>query len=793
MTREKREKQFQTKYGYFSPDGKEYIITRPDTPTPWINVISNSDYGFIISQAGSGYSWKNNADLARLTIWHQDIIRDEWGKYLYVRDESDGKFWSLTWKPTCAKLEKYKVRHGFGYSELSGSHRGIEASLLMFVPPREPLEIWKLTLWNNSKKKRKLSLFSYFEWCLGNSRDTHREFQRTFIETSYDKKLNCISGKKRRLPVPTVISSGLPEWPLDGFHSVNIKPLGYEGDKAAFWGSSNIPRALEQGSLTNTVGKWYDPIGSLHVGVTLKPGEEKTIIYTLGIGSGRKASSLVKKYRNVQNVNKALQKVKNLWKKLLSGFMVEAPDSAFNLMVNYWLKYQAIAGRIWGRTSYYQPTGGYGYRDQLQDSMIFLPLKPELTKKQILLHARHQFKDGTVYHWWHPLTEQGMRTNMTDDLLWLASTTLAYLDETADVSILNEKAPYVDAPEESIYDHCNRAIEKVLTRFSPRGLPLIGDGDWNDGMSSVGSEWKGESIWLGHFLYGILTEFALICKKKRDSKRARRYAKQAKKLKNAINKHAWDGSWYIRATKDNGSPIGSSRCKEGKIFLNAQTWAVINHVAPKNRAEKAMDAAEKKLLREFGPLLYYPGYTKPDSTIGYASRYAPGMRENGAVYTHAATWMIIAECKLKRGNNAYDIFSRLCPPKRGMNPWKYRSEPYVLPGNIDGPQSPFFGRGGWTWYTGSATWLFKASSEWILGIRPKENGLLIDPCIPQKWSGFRVRRRFRGATYNIEVKNPNEVTHGVREVVLDGRPLSEPLIPVLADGKAHNIKVTMGT
>jgi cellobiose phosphorylase len=790
------EKLFETKYGFFANDGKEYIIKTPLTPVPWINVLTNEDYGCVISQTGCGYSWWKNSVMCRLTRWVQDLVREEWGKFIYIRDNEEGSFWSLFYKPCLTKFDKFELRYGLGYVVYHTEYKGLETVVTIFVPPQEPLEIWKVKIKNKDSRTRDISLFSYFEWCLGNSDDIHREFQRTFIETSFDQELNSIFATKRKIPVPGFISTGLKEYPGDGFHSVNIPVSGYETDKVNFFGPYRTtvnPQAVEEGRLKNKVGKWIDPIASLKVDLNLEPLDEKEVVFLLGYNeSYEKSKELIKRYSQIENVKQAFTQTIKFWNDLLGELKVQTPDKAFDILTNYWLKYQAIAGRLWARTAYYQYSGGYGFRDQLQDSLVFLPLKPELTKRQILLHAAHQFKDGVVYHWWHPLTELGARTNMTDDLLWMPYLTLFYLDETGDYSILDEKVPYVDGDKESLYQHCVKAIEVVLSRFSPRGLPLIGEGDWNDGMSAVGLNWKGESIWLGHFLYGILMRFSQVCEYKGEKERKERYLKRAEELKKAINEHGWDGEWYIRATRDDGKPLGSKICEEGKIFLNAQTWSVINETAPPERALKAMESVEKHLLKEYGPLLFYPAYKKPDPMIGYLSRYAPGVRENGGVYTHAACWAILAECKMKRGDMAYEMYSRICPVKRGMNPDLYFVEPYVTPGNSDGPDSENFGRGGWTWYTGSGAWLFHTSLNWILGIRAQEGGLLIDPCIPSAWRSFKVRRKFRGAVYNIEVENPEGVCSGIKEIYLDGNKLEGNLIPILNDGGEHTVKVLMG-
>ncbi len=747
---------FKNKYGYFTGDGREYVITRPDTPRPWINVLSNGDYGTVVSQTGSGYSFRGNSNLCRINTWLQDLIRDDYGKFLYIRDNASGRIWSAGWKPTCADFARYEVRHGIGYTVITAMINGIETEMLQFVSMDEPAEIWKITLKNKSGRKRSLSLFTYFELCLGNPGAVHREYHKTFIGTQYDKGLGAMFADKRREVNRKIDDKHLSAWPCNIFHSASVKPKAHEGDKENFlgnYGSIVRPKAVAENCLTNTTGRWSDPICSLQVAVDIPANSEKTVSFVLGETKDRnEAARIIRKYRSIGNVDAALKKVKERWEKLLSALEIETPDAGMNIMVNTWLKYQAISGRLWARCAYYQSSGAFGFRDQLQDSQVFFYLDPELAKKQILLHAEHQYKSGTVYHWWHTLTEWGLDTGFSDDLLWLPYITLNYLDETRDHGILNRKVRYLDASAESLYRHCLKAIHKALSRFSKRGLPLIGEGDWNDGMSSVGVNWKGESIWLGHFLYGILDRFDEICAGKGDMRNRALFDRRKAALKKAINKYGWDGKWYIRAVSDNGKVLGSSRSKEGKIYFNAQSWAVINGTAEGGRGEMAVKSAEKYLDREYGPLLFYPAYSVPDPEIGYLTRYAAGIRENGGVYSHAAAWAIMAECMLKRDKIAYGMYNKMMPPNRGREPDLYKAEPYVMPGNIDGPDSANFGRGGWTWYTGSAAWMLRVIVEWMLGVRPGKDGLIVDPCVPKDWRGFKVRRLFRGKRYEIAVR-----------------------------------------
>jgi cellobiose phosphorylase len=795
-------KSFKTKYGFFSEDGREYRITAANTPRPWTNVVSNGEYGFVISQTGGGYSWRTHAQLNRITRWEQDLIRDDWGKFLYLRDEKKN-VWSAAWKPVCARPDRYQCRHGLGYSVIESRNRGIESELLAFVPNDEPLEIWRLTLRNLTRRRRRISIYSFFEWALGASPDWHREFHRTFIETSFDSRARGIFATKRFWEVPGPHGHWNTDWPYTAFHGSSFPPSSFDTDKETFlgrYGSLRMPEGIARGKLACRTGKWLDPIGSLHVTLSLDPGEVETVVFTLGAAFSRaEAAALMKKYRSSGAVDKALQAVRQRWEAMLGTLKVSTPDDAINLMTNTWLKYQAISGRLWGRTAYYQTGGAYGFRDQLQDSQVFLPIDPSRTKEQIELHTRHQFKDGTVYHWWHPISELGLRNQVSDNLLWLPFVLMNYLRETADFSFLDRCLPFVDDDAgASLYEHCTRALDRSLQQFSKRGLPLIGGGDWNDGLSAVGLEMRGESIWLGHFLHYLLLEFADLAGRHNDRARALGYRARADRLKRALNELGWDGEWYFRATKDSGEKIGSRENREGKIFLNAQTWAVIGGVAEGERAEQVMDAVEQKLEFKAGPLLLHPAYTRPDMEIGYLSRYAPGVRENGGVYTHAATWAVLAETILGRGASAYRMASKLNPITRGMKPEEYYAEPYVTPGNIDGPDSPNYGRGGWTWYTGSAAWLFRVMTEHLLGVRPLFEGLLVDPCIPPGWKGFSMTRQFRGAVYKISVRNPHRVESGVIGATIDGlefevTPKSRGvLLPLFAAGTEHEIVVTLG-
>ncbi len=792
-------KQFATKYGNFSEDGNEYVIKTPKTPKPWINIISNGDYGLVVSQTGGGFSWLTHSEFNRITRWHQDLIQDNWGKYIYIKNNETNEVWCPTWQPVKTELDSYECRYGFGYSIFTTEYKGIKVELTIFVPFDDSLEIWDVKVLNNSQNKVDLSFYTYFEWCLGSSADHHREFHRTFIETKFDKKLNSIISGKRIWEIPL---GDRGHWNIEyeykGFFASSIKASSFECDKEKFlgqYGSISLPKEIVEGKLSNTSGIWYDPIGSLKIDIQLNENEEDRFAFYLGLKKEEnEIGPTLKKYKSAKQIDKALDEVKSRWQQMLSTLEIETPDDAMNLLVNKWLRYQAIAGRLWGRTAYYQQSGAYGFRDQLQDSLVFLPIDKSLTEEQIKLHARHQFKDGTVLHWWHPISETGLSTKMTDDLLWLPFLLIHYLQETDNYKFLDIKEPYYDDPKkfDSLFEHSKHAINRVLKRFSKRGLPLIGAGDWNDGLSAVGLEMKGESVWLAEFLYYILINFENMVRNKGKKRLAQNYSQKAKELKKAFDKYAWDGDYFWRATKDSGEKIGSAENDEGKIYLNAQSWAVISEITSEECKQKAMDAVRTNLVKDIGPVLLYPAYTKPDKYIGYLSRYAAGKRENGGVYMHAATWSIWAYSLLKRSEDAYDIFKRICPIYNGMNPDKWKAEPYVNPGNIDGPQSIFYGMGGWTWYTGSASWYQKVCVDWILGVRASEEGLIIDPSIPNDWKEYSVKRTFRGTVYNIKFSNPDKVSCGIKSITIDGKLNESNYLIKPINKKQVNVEVVLG-
>ncbi len=783
---------FETKYGFFDSDGN-YVIKTWNTPQPWSNVISNGKYSLLITQSGGGFSWVIHPNLNRITRWFQDVVKDDWGKFIYVKDLNSNKIWSLTFQPVKVNFKKYKVVHAPGFTRFLTQYNNIESELTIFIPPDASFEVWKISLRNLSTRKRELMLFSYFEWCLGDAPDTHREFYKTFIETEY--KDNIILARKRVWNIKNKKGESLNrDWEYTAFHFTSSVPLLFETDKINFigkFGTIEKPAGVVNPSnLKGTTGKWLEPVASLGVKVVLKPGETKSVVFVLGVEKKYSKILKLKEYfSSIENADKEFEKCKKFWNEILNKTTVKTPDESINLLVNKWLKYQAISCRIWGRAAFYQQGGGYGFRDQLQDCQIFFSVKPELARKQIELHASHQFSDGTVFHWWHPIAEEGLRNNISDNLLWLPFITYRYLIETLDFKFLNKKIKYFDRGEDTLYKHCIKTFEVVEKRMSKRYLPLIGGGDWNDGLNAVGTFWKGESIWLAFFFYHILDKWQYIFNYMNDKNSRKKYKQIQQRLKKAIQKYAWDGEWFIRATKDSGEPVGSKKCRYGKIFLNAQTWSIISNCVDRKYQIKAMESVKKYLLKEIGPLLFYPAYKKPDINIGYLSRYAPGVRENGGVYFHAATWALWALLELGERELAYQTYRNLSPVIAGLNPDRFKSEPYVISANIDGPDSPYYGRGSWSWYTGSAAWLFIILLNELLGIKPDWSGIKIDPRIPSHWQSLNIIRYFRNSILNINIRNKGKAEK-IYKILVNGKVFKTNIIPV-ARNKKYNIDVFM--
>jgi cellobiose phosphorylase len=784
-------------YGHFSPDGTEFHITDPRTPRPWANIIANPRFGLAVSQTGSGFTWIENSQLAVITRWQQDLAQDASGRFLYLRDVDSGELWSLAPAPMWADGARHTCTHGLGYTTFETVHHDIVATWTLLVDAVLPIEYWRLALHNTGPRARRLELCAVIEWCCGVAPSPRREFHKLFIDTRYDARRRAIFARNHMWEVPNARwGHWNTDFPYVSAFTCTAPLTGATGDKVEFFGRYGDPRrpaALARERWRPAFGRHEDAIAALRCAVPLRPQQSADLGFALVVGDRPAAvEELLDTRVTVAAMDAALGEVRAGWRARLAAHRVETPDPAIDLLANDWLRYQAISGRLWGRCGYYQQSGAFGFRDQLQDSQVWLTSDPDRCRAQLNLHAAHQFADGSVYHWWHPLSEQGHITRMTDDLLWLAFVGANYIRETGDLAVLDDPAPFVDdATPHPLHEHVWRAFQRVFQRTSPRGLPYIGAGDWNDGLSAVGLREQGESVWLAHFLVGLLADWTELWRRRGDNGRSDDFRRRRAALIDAINAHAWDGQWYRRATLDDGRTLGASGDRVGRIFLNAQTWAVLNDVAPPDRAASCMAAVKRHLVSPAGALLLAPAFDRPDSAVGYITRYAPGLRENGGVYTHAATWAIAAACRVHDAELVARLLTAINPANK--DPEQYWAEPYVLPGNVDGPDSPHHGRAGWTWYTGAAQWLHRVITHWVLGVRPEWDGLRIDPCLPAGWTRARQIRPWRGATYDVQIERVDGLRPGEVQITLNGQPHGGQVLP-LPDrpGVRHVVHVRCG-
>jgi cellobiose phosphorylase len=803
-------------FGHFDPSGRAFTITNPNTPMPWCNVICNGRFGTVVSQNGGGFSWFDDAQHCVLTRWEMDLVRDSHGKFLLLADRDSGALWSLAPAPIRPNYAAYSCTHTLGSTTFRTEFDRIEAKWTITVAPDDAVELWMVELTNTTDHLRHLRLSSYFEWCCGVAPDAKREFHRLFFTTKHDAARSAILATKNMWDIPSPREKdhwNIP-WPYVAAHAVAgmefDTPLAI-ADKARFlgrYGSPASPAAMK-GPIPNDggFGRFGDASASLGGDLTLQPGQSVKLHFILAIAPDEPTVlKLVDKFREAKAAASLAALAEKTWVDRLARTAIESERPDFDLLNNYWLPYQAISGRLWGRTGYYQQSGARGFRDQLQDSQVWLPLEPARTLDQIMLHATRQFKDGSVNHWWHALANFGNHTACSDDYLWLPFLVANYIKETGDFACLSRTTKWMDRPDESdLAEHCLRAIDRAFRRMSPRRLPLIGSCDWNDGLSAMGINGRGESFWLAMFLCQILEDWAIILDRLNDPERAASFRTQRTQLADNLNALAWDGNWYRYGTKDSGEVVGSSGSPAGKIHLNAQTWAILTNIAPPDRAKAAWQSVHDHLLSPYGPLLLAPAYTEPDDNLGYITRYSPGSRENGGVYMHAATWALAAAAKLKDVDAVGRIYRSIAPPTRGQDPESYWAEPYVTPGNVDGPLSDKPGRAGWTWYTGSAAWLNRVCLEWILGIRPEwatsekpsEPGatvLRIDPCPPAFLGKVSATRTWRGRKINIRFDAHEFAPGKATTLIVNGTPyatnaLSSDLVSNIPQGKAIEVEV----
>jgi cyclic beta-1,2-glucan synthetase len=799
--------QFFNGHGGFSQDGREYIIeVNPGqpTPAPWVNVIGYPGFGFMVSESGSQSTWAINSGENRLTPWSNDPVSDPSGEALYLRDEETGEVWTPTPLPAGAD-QPYRVTHGAGYTIFEHQSHGLHQRLTLFASPEDPVKIIHLQVKNTWTHTRRITATQFVEWVLG----TTHSASMPYIIPEYDASEAC-------LLATNPFSAEFGE--RAAFLIANKAVHGLTADRTEFLGrggSYAFPAALRRIGLETRLSPGEDPCAVLQLHLDLLPGGVDEVYFVLGQGSNKEqALALARKYHEPAYVGAALERTHVFWERLLGTIQVHTPEPATDLILNHWMLYQSLSCRIWGRSAFYQPSGAFGFRDQLQDVLAMLPIDPGITRGQILNAAQRQFGEGDVLHWWHPPSGRGVRTRISDDLLWLPYVTALYVETTGDSAILDEKIPFLEAPplkkDEnerynqypeskevfSLLEHCQRAISKGATHGLQGGLPLMGTGDWNDGLNRVGVDGKGESVWLAWFVCDVLERFAWLCDQRGDGAAAKDYRSQAAVYAAAVEKSAWDGAWYRRGSYDDGTPLGSVQEAECQIDAIAQSWAILSGAGDANRSRQAMQSVLKRLVlpQERLSLLFTPPFDKTEHDPGYIKGYLPGIRENGGQYTHAAVWTAWAFATLGDGKQAGMLFDMLNPIHHSDTREKlaeYRVEPYVMCADIYS-RAPYLHRGGWTWYTGSAAWMYRLGLDALLGFHKTGDSLRIDPVIPPGWDGFELRYRFGAAHYIIQVLNPNHLPRGVQSVKLDGKVMETGVIPLVDDGQEHKVEVMMG-
>ena len=809
------------KFGYFDDQNKEYVITTPRTPLPWINYLGCKDFFSLMSNTCGGYTFYKDAKLLRMTRYrYNDTTPDTNGKYFYIKDGDT--IWNPGWQPTKTELDSYECRHGIGYSKFTGLKNDVKAELVTFVPVDDPVELTKVTITNNSSSHKEIQLFSYVEWCLWNADDDMKNYQRNLsigeVEVIDSTIYHKTEYRERRNHYAV--------------YSVNTKIDGFETSRDEFRGAYNgpdKPATVIEGKLHNTIASGWYPIASHQINLSLDAGECKTFVFALGyvenpedekwekpgIINKKRADALLAKYQTTEDFDNALAKLNTYWDGLLSKFHVESKDEHVNRMVNIWNQYQCMVTFNMSRSASYYETGigrGMGFRDSCQDLLGFVHLIPDRARERIIDIASTQFQDGSAYHQYQPLTKKGnsdIGSGFNDDPLWLIAGTSAYIRETGDTSILKEMVPYDNdmSVATTLMEHLKRSFDYIVNHKGPHDLPLIGRADWNDCLNlNCFSEHPGESFQCfgpsegpvaeSVFIAGMFVkygrEYAALAKLMDDAAEEARVLAEVDKMTAAIEKDGWDGDWFVRAYDAYSHKVGSKECDEGQIYIEPQGMCVMAGVGMDNgNAKKALDSVKEKLDTKYGVMILQPAYTRYHLELGEITSYPPGYKENAGIFCHNNPWISIAETCIGRGDRAFEVYKKTCPSYIEDISEIHRTEPYVYSQMVAGADARFHGEAKNSWLTGTAAWTFTNISQYILGIYPTLEGLSVNPCTPAAFGDFKITREYRGITYNIEIKNPNKVQKGVASLTVDGKEIEGNIIPFDSSKKAVSVVATM--
>lgn len=796
------------KYGYFNKDGREFVITDPKTPRPWFNYMWNENYAGLISHTGGGFSYLETPRDNRLTRMRYNCLPwDRPGRYVIIKDADSGKYWSLSWAPTIdKKYDKYECRHGQGYTTIITEKNNIRGEITYFVPTDINGEIWKVKLTNLSNKKKKLEIYSFTEILMGNALNDiiNQPNDKHFTDIKFDKKHETLVCTRRYWVLNKKVTVAQPniDWRYNLLFTSTLPVSGFDGSLDNFigkWRSESNPVSVEAGKMSNTEITAGDPVAALQSKITLDKKSEIEFAVIIAVVPKEEKNAVkaikVSELKKLKNINKKLDDLKTHWSGYLNNFKVNTPDPKFNLSLNVWNQYQAAVTFDMARNSGYYHGGllfGTGMRDQFQDILGMVISHPDRVRKRLLNALRFQFKDGSTLHNYFKITEWGEKTNHSDTPLWIPFGIVEYLNETADFSILEEVVTFYDEGEATVYDHMKRAIDFAISACTERGLPKIMNGDWNDTLDHIGPKGKGETVWGAFFLGYVIRKTFELLEHKQDYSTLERWKNKYEELRKVIDENCWDGKWYLRAFRDDGSEVGSRKHKQGKIFINAQSWSVISGLAPIEKAESAMKSGKEYLTTAYGMQIVYPSYTEVEDNTGLISRCVPGKKENGAVFNHASSWFILASIMNGDTDFAYETYSKMLPTNSSKNIERYEVEPYVFAEYITSPDHETENQASHSWLTGTAVWMLRIGMDYVCGFRTSLKGIIINPNIPSKWKSFSAERNFRGKRIKLKVENPKGKYSGINLIEVNGASVESNFVnPDDFSEKEINVRIVL--